>query len=190
MLAEIELRRLNEERVLLQRKIQLLRKKYEYYDQFNFSDNLGDAISSLVREFEGKDCECKKIICEVPEHEELVSRHFRGRDHIVSKRFSKKEFPFVIIVEKECIDHFSNLSFSTFHDMKELLENSSLFFTSYVGVLDLPMFESVFPYLKEFFHLLNVWRSDTGRVTLDDEIINQALEQVLNHGLEFKNRAR
>lgn len=173
---------INKERIRLQKEIDLLKRRYEYYDQFNFSEELGNAIAFLINEFENKDCVCKRIVCEIPEHEELVSRYFKGKDNLVSKRFSKKEFSFIVVVEKEFIPQFDYLKFDTFDDMKNLLQNSSLFFVKYDGLIDLEMFSIVFPYLNVFFQALNEWRYRTGRVTMDEDILSDALSQVLNYG--------
>ena len=172
---------INKERIRLQKEIDLLKRRYEYYDQFNFSEELGNAIAFLINEFENKDCVCKKIVCEIPEHTELVSRHFLGKDQLVTKRFSKKNFSFIVVVDKEFTNQFENLKFGSFEEMKNLLEISSLFFVKYDGLLDLEMFGIVFPYLNMFFQSLNEWRYRTGRVTFDEDILSETLLQVLNY---------
>ena len=184
-MASLELQEISEEKSILLKRRMLLQKQYKYYNEFNFSENLGSAISNLIKEIEDIDCLCKKIVWEIPEHEELVKRHFLGKDQMVRKRFSKKSYPFVIIVKRELSSIFDNLTFETFDEMKQKLEDSSMFFTAYPGILDLEMFELVFPYLKYFFQILNEWRFQTGRVTLDEEIIKEATSTVLN-GLNIK----
>ena len=183
--------KINEERIRLYKEIDRLRRRYEYYDQINFSEELGNAIAFLINEFENKDCICKRIVCEIPEHEELVSRYFNGKDNLVSKRFSKKDFSFIVVIEKDFIPQFENLKFDTFEEMRNLLETSSLFFVTYEGILDLEMFGAIFPYLTVFFQSLNEWRYQTGRVTFDEDILSEALIQVLNYGAVKKDfRAR
>lgn len=184
-MASLELQEISEEKSILLKRRMLLQKQYKYYNEFNFSENLGVAISILIKEAEGIDCVCKKLVCEVPEHEELVQRHFLGKDQMVRKRFSKKSYPFVVIIKKEFVSNFDDLTFETFDEMKQKLEDLSLFFTTYPGILDLEMFELVFPYLKHFFQILNEWRFQTGRVTLDECIIQEAMNTVLN-GLNIK----
>ena len=41
-------RQLKEEKKRLQQQFELLRKQYNYYNQFNFNENLGEAISFLI----------------------------------------------------------------------------------------------------------------------------------------------
>ena len=178
---------INAERTILYKEMDRLRKRYEYYDQFNFSDELGNALAFLISEFENKDCVCKKIVCEIPEHRELVSRYFKGKDNLVSKRFSRKEFSFIVVIEKEFISQFDNLKFNTFEEMRNLLEYSSLFFVYYEGILDLEMFGAIFPYLTLFFQVLNEWRYYTGRVTFDEDILSEALHKVFSYGIAKKD---
>ena len=75
-LGKLTLEEIKEKKALLRNKRQILQEEYEYYNDFNFTENLGKAISFLINKFENKDCVCTKIICEVPEHQEYVSRFF------------------------------------------------------------------------------------------------------------------
>lgn len=182
-LGKLTLEEIKEKKALLRNKRQILQEEYEYYNDFNFTENLGKAISFLINKFENKDCVCTKIICEVPEHQEYVSRFFLGENHTVSKRYSKKNYTFVVVYEKDNIHNFDNLTFETFKDMEELLFSSSIFLSAYPGVIDLEMLEHAFPYLQHFFYILNAWRIKTRRVTLDEDIIQHALTTVISEDL-------
>lgn len=177
------LEEIKEMKALLRNKRQILQDKYGYYNDFNFTDSLGKAISFLINKFENKDCVCAKIICEVPEHHEDVNRFFLGENHTVSKHYSKKHYAFVVVYEKDNIHDFDNLTFETFKDMEELLFSSSIFLSQYLGVIDVKMLELAFPYLQHFFYILNVWRIKTRRVTLDEDIIQHALTTVISEDL-------
>ena len=177
------LEEIKEKKALLRNKRQILQEEYEYYNDFNFTENLGKAISFLINKFENKDCVCTKIICEVPEHHEDVNRFFLGENHTVSKHYSKKHYAFVVVYEKDNIHDFDNLTFETFKDMEELLFSSSIFLSQYLGVIDVKMLEQAFPYLQHFFYILNVWRIKTRRVTLDEDIIQHALTTVISEDL-------
>lgn len=184
---KLTLEEIREKKTLLRNKRQILQEEYEYYNDFNFTEDLGNAISFLIQEFEHKDCVCTKIICEVPDHQEYVSRFFAGENHTVLKRYSRKKYAFVVVYEKDNIHNFDNLTFETFKDMEDLLFSSSVFLSAYPGVIDLEMFEHAFPYLQHFFYILNEWRSYTRRVTLDKDIINQALTTVLSEDLVLQD---
>ena len=182
-LGKLTLEEIKEKKALLRNKRQILQDKYGYYNDFNFTDSLGEAISFLINKFENKDCVCAKIICEVPEHHEDVNRFFLGENHTVSKHYSKKHYAFVVVYEKDNIHDFDNLTFETFKDMEELLFSSSIFLSQYLGVIDVKMLELAFPYLQHFFYILNVWRIKTRRVTLDEDIIQHALTTVISEDL-------
>ena len=182
-LGKLTLEEIKEKKALLRNKRQILQEEYEYYNDFNFTDSLGEAISFLINKFENKDCVCAKIICEVPEHHEDVNRFFLGENHTVSKHYSKKHYAFVVVYEKDNIHDFDNLTFETFKDMEELLFSSSIFLSQYLGVIDVKMLELAFPYLQHFFYILNVWRIKTRRVTLDEDIIQHALTTVIREDL-------
>ena len=182
-LGKLTLEEIKKMKALLRNKRQILQEEYEYYNDFNFTDSLGEAISFLINKFENKDCVCAKIICEVPEHHEDVNRFFLGENHTVSKHYSKKHYAFVVVYEKDNIHDFDNLTFETFKDMEELLFSSSIFLSQYLGVIDVKMLELAFPYLQHFFYVLNVWRIKTRRVTLDEDIIQHALTTVISEDL-------
>lgn len=182
-LGKLTLEEIREKKALLRNKRQILQDEYEYYNDFNFTEQIGKAISFLINKFENKDCVCAKIICEVLEHQEYVNRFFLGENHTVSKRYSKKNYAFVVVYEKEHTHNFDNLTFETFQDMEDLLLSSSIFLSAYPGIIDLEMLEQAFPYLQHFFYILNTWRFKMGRVTLDEDIIQHALTTVISEDL-------
>ena len=173
-LASIELQRIEEERIRLLKEIELLHKQYEFYNQFHFDDHLGQAIASLIREVDGVDCVCQKIVCEIPEHTEVVQRKLPGnrKKQDVDKHFNRKVYTYVAVLEKDRLP--DNFQFNTFNDMKKFLHNYCLAYVDYFGILNPQILSIKFPYLKLFFHLLNEWRFETGRATIDEDIVLNA----------------
>ncbi len=174
-------RQLMDEKKRLQQQFELLRKQYNYYNQFNFNENLGEAISFLINKMEGIDCVCQKITCVIPEHTEVVKRKLPGmkKSQAVLKHFNKKVYIYIAVLEKK--DAANLFEFATKQEMLDFLNGNCLTYSNYFGILNAQDFALKYPYLKLFFHLLNEWRYETGRVTLDGRIVENALELVLNN---------
>ena len=180
-MASIGLQEIEAERIRLSKEMQLLDKQYEFYNQFHFNENLGQAISSIIREIDYIPCVCQKIVCEIPEHSEIVKRKLPGREkrETFVKHFNKKVYTYIAILESD--DAYDKYVFPTKKDMNAFLTHHSLAYVDYFGILNTKEFAFKFPYLKLFFHLLNEWRHETGRVTLDDESVDKALNMTLQN---------
>lgn len=177
----LELQKVQEEKDKLQREMQLLNKQYAFYNQFHYNESLGNAIAYLIGEIEGIRCVCKKLVCEIPEHKELVKRKLPDmpKKQLVPKRFSRKVYTYIAIMKEEVAQE--KVQFSTAIEMKNFLNQTCLAYTDHFGILNPQDLEIHFPYLKIFFHLLNEWRFQTGRATLDDEVIENVLDAVIHH---------
>ena len=185
-LTRIESEGIEEERTRLLKEMQLLHKQYEFYNQFHFDDTLGQAIASLIKEVDGVDCVCQKIVCEIPEHTEVVRRKLSGHKkwQAFDKHFNKKVYTYVAVLEKDVA--IDNLQFATLQDMKNFLCRCCFVYVDYFGILDSQAFSIKFPYLQLFFHFLNKWRFETGRVTLNEDIVLNATEFVIHNGVVEK----
>ena len=67
--------------------------------------------------------------------------------------------------------------------MKNFLCRCCFVYVDYFGILDSQAFSIKFPYLQLFFHFLNKWRFETGRVTLNEDIVLNATEFVIHNGV-------
>ena len=180
---DTELQRVQEEKNKLQKEMQLLNKQYVFYNQFHYNEFLGDAIAYLIEEIAGIHCVCKRLVCEIPEHKELVKRKLPNmtKKQLVPKRFSRKVYTYIAIMKEEDVEE--ERQFSTAAEMKNFLNQTCLAYTDHFGILNPQDLEIRFPYLKLFFHLLNEWRFQTGRATLDNEVIEQVLDAVTHHDI-------
>ena len=176
-----DVQKIEEERIRLLKEIELLHKQYEFYNQFLFDNNLGQAIASLINEVDGIDCVCKKIVCEIPEHTEMVQRKLPGhkRKQDVLKHYNKKVYTYVAILKDNMLDeHFK---FATLQEMRSFLGHDCFVYVDYFGIFNPQNFLLKFPYLKVFFYLLNRWRFETGRATIDENIISNATDIAIHN---------
>lgn len=173
--------KIENERIKLLKEMELLQKQYEFYNQFCFDDNLGQAISFLISAIDNVDCVCQKIVCEIPEHIEEVKRRLPGHKNkqTFEKHFNRKVYTYIAILRKS--DACNNFKFATVNEMKAFLNNICLAHTDYFGILNPQIFCKKFSCLSVFFHFLNRWRYATGRVTLDENLIKQAYDYVLQN---------
>lgn len=183
---QFELEMVEKERVFFQKRIDLLRKEYKYYDQFHFDENLGNALSHLISIVEGNEYVCAKVVREIPEHEKLVP----FQDQLVKKRISKKKHSYLVVMENSFYELMTGLEFEDFSDMEAFMQSSSLFYAEYFGIFDFKTFQQRFSYLNSFFHYLNEWRFKTGRVTFDGFILDDAIERYLNFFIDHSQVVR
>lgn len=170
--------------------------QYKYYNQFYLSDELKDAMTTLISEKEGKDYICEVVDCKIPEHIEQVIEYpnFHGEVNMggkimnalqekygrtVTKEIKEKKFTYMVIGTSEAIEGLQTKRFENKEEIKAGLKYTTGAHVEYDGVFNPEVFSSSYPYLKTFFRILNEWRFQNNRATLDDSIIAEALVESL-----------
>ena len=176
---------------------------YKYYNQFHMTDELAQTITGIVSKKENANYLCKAISVTIPEHRGLVfSSPLDGYEpwggglnalsgaqiHAINEKYGKylegtipaEEHNFIVIMEKNAYQAFSKLSFRSKDEIKRALEALSVIFVEYDGIFNSNAFKERFPYLEDFFALIDEWRSETGRVTIDDDILENGMKKTLN----------
>ena len=59
------------------------------------------------------------------------------------------------------------------------LQLLSVFVQEYNGIFDSRTLSENFPYLQDFFTSIDDWRAQTGRVTIDDNVLNESTKRTL-----------
>lgn len=57
------------------------------------------------------------------------------------------------------------------------LKRLGVFVEEYNGIFDSRTLSTKFPYLQDFFTSLDDWRAQTGRVTIDDNVLNESTKK-------------
>lgn len=179
--------------------------EYKYYNQFNLSDELAQSISSIISQKENADYVCSTILVTIPEHRGLVfSSPLDGygpwggglnalsgaQIQVINEKYGKyvegtipaKEYAFLVVMKNEAYQSFSELSFESEAEIEGALKALSVIHKEYDGVFDSSIFTQKFPYLQEFFGYLDEWRSEKGRVTVDNDILNNGIKKTLSIG--------
>lgn len=177
--------------------------KYEYYNTFYLSDEFAEVLSNIISSMEGKKYICKTIMLDVPERQGWVFispldgynpwggglkalsgaeinyiNETQGRYEIGT--LPAEEYPFFIIIDEEALDTLEGIEFTSKDNIYKNLEKSSAYFARYRDIsFDSRGVVARFPYLKDFFETLDEWRSKTGRVTVDRDILDNASKKVL-----------
>ncbi len=166
----------------------------KYYNQFHMTDELETTLTNLISEKEGGSYVCKIVSATIPEHTEEVYGYtgsvagLSGADiafrdehygHFYKIKIPTQEYEYITIMESIAYQYFQRLSFSNIGEINNVLKALSIVFASYDGIFNSKMFYEKFPYLKEFFDSLDEWRAETGRVTLDDDILENNVQKVL-----------
>ncbi len=179
-------------------------KEYEYYDMFNVSD-VGNAIATIINTKEETNYICTKVDCIIPEHQRKVwtsptdsyipygdglnfsngaqLRETSTFGHFVNATIPQETYRYIILMPIDKYNIFKTLSFTSKEEILAFLRNLCPVYKKYDGALYTKDFISKYPYLQSFFDALNVWRAATGRVTLDEEVLNSCLNEALNSPL-------
>lgn len=176
--------------------------KFNYFNQFNISDDLAKAISLIISQKENSNYICKILNITIPEHKGLIFhspldgyepwggglKALSGAQiQAVNEKYgwytegiiSEQSFPYFVIVEQESLDMISKIVFSDSSEIHEVLKSLCVISASYFGSINVRVLIQRFPYLKDFFDYLDEWRAKTGRVTLDKDVLNEALSRTL-----------
>lgn len=176
---------------------------YEYYNQFNLSNALAQSISSIISQKENADYVCRAIVVTIPEHKGLVfSSPLDGYNayggglnalsgaqiNAINEKYGKyvegtipaEDYAFLIVTDNDSLQTFSKFSFKSYDEIKRALDVLSIFNTEYNGIFDSRTLSQKFPYLQDFFDSLDEWRAETGKVTIDDDILENSAKKILN----------
>lgn len=177
--------------------------EYKYYNQFNLSNELAKTISSIISEKEKDSYVCKIITVTIPEHKGLVFHSPLTSEDICrpgvsalsgaqiqtineeygwysEEKILSKEYPFFVVMRSDELEEFSNLSFDDRNKIKEALQSHSVVCESYFGIFDSRTLIQLFPYLQDFFNYLDEWRAKTGRITIDDDVLEKGRKRILS----------
>ena len=177
--------------------------EYKYYNQFNLSNKLSQSISSIISKKEKDNYVCKIITVTIPEHKGLVFHSPLTNEDICGPGASAlsgaqiqaineeygwysegtilaEEYPFFVVMKNDELEIFSKLSFDNRNKIKEILQSHSVVCESYFGVFESRTLIKTFPYLQDFFNYLDKWRAETGRVTIDDDILEKGMKKTLS----------
>ena len=168
---------------------------YKYYNQFHMTDELESILTKLISDKEGKNYICKIISATIPEHTEEESGYtgdvagLSGADiaymnenygHFYKIKVPSQEYEYIAVMESIAYQYFQKYSFGDKREISNTLKALSVVFASYDGIFNSNIFYEKFPYLKAFFDSLDEWRAETGRVTIDDDILESSAKKVLN----------
>lgn len=176
--------------------------EYKYYNQFNLSDQLSNAISMIISKNEKEDYVCKILTLTIPEHKGLVFRSPLTDEDIcrpgysalsgaqindINERYGKyiegtipeEDYCFLVVMKNEFYKIISKQSFKNEEEIKGALQVLSVFSQEYDGIFDSRTLIKKFPYLQDFFTGLDNWRAQTGRVTIDDNVLTESTERTL-----------
>lgn len=168
---------------------------YKYYNQFHMTDELETTLTNLISEKECRSYVCKIVSATIPEHTEEVYGYTGGVEglsgadiafrnehygHFYKTKIPTQEYGYIAVMESIAYQYFQKFSFSDSEEIGNVLRALSVVFVPYDGIFKSTIFYEKFPYLKEFFDSLDEWRAGTGRVTLDDEVLEGSAQKVLN----------
>ena len=176
--------------------------RYRNDNLFNLSEQLLQAISTIISKKEKKDYVCKILTVTIPEHEGMVyhspltnadiyrngAAALNGSQireieqkygRYIEETIPEEEYTFLVVMDNGSYKKISNISFKSSDELYHTLNLLSIFSKEYDGIFDSRTLIRSFPYLKDFFTNLNKLRVETGRVIIDDNIINESTKKVL-----------
>ena len=176
--------------------------EYKYYNQFNLSDQLSHAISSIISKKEKDDYVCKILTLTISEHKGLVFHSPLTNEDIcrpgymalsgaqindINEKYGKyiegtipeENYSFLVVMRKEFYKKILTLTFKNKEEIEGALKLLSILSQRYNGTFDSRTLIEKFPYLQDFFISLDAWRSQTGRVTIDDNVLKESTKRTL-----------
>lgn len=170
---------------------------YQYYNQFNLSNELSQSISSIISVKEKDDYICKIINVTIPEHKGLVFHSPLTTEDIcrpgasalsgaqiaaINREYGwydegiipAKDFPFFVVIKNDKLEEFSKMSFCDEKQITDTLQEYSIIYHKYFGTFDSRTIIEKFPYLQCFFDCIDEWRAETNRVTVDEKVLKKA----------------
>ena len=83
-------------------------------------------------------------------------------------------------MDKNTYSSLSSFIFKSKEEIETKLENMCAVYAEYDGVFSPYLFEEKFPYLQEFFNYLEDWREKTGRVLIEDNVLEEGYKLIIN----------
>jgi len=177
--------------------------EYKYYNQFNLSEQLSQALSKIISKKEDDDYVCRILNLTIPEHKGMVFRSPLTNEDIcrpgysalsgaqindINERYGKyiegtipeENYSFFVVMKDESYKKISKLSFKSREEINMALQLLSVFVQEYNGIFDSRTLSEKFPYLQDFFTNIDDWRAQTGRVTIDDNVLNESAKRTLS----------
>ena len=176
--------------------------EYKYYNQFNLSEQLSQALSKIISKKEDDDYVCRILNLAIPEHKGMVFHSPLTNEDIcrpgysalsgaqindINEKYGKyiegtipeENYSFFVVMKEESYKKISKLSFKSRDEINMALQLLSVFSQEYGGIFDSRTLSEKFPYLQDFFTSIDDWRAQTGRVTIDDNILNESIKRTL-----------
>lgn len=176
--------------------------KNEYPNEFCLSESLSQALSTLVSKIGGVEYVCKLVSITIPKHRGMVFRSpLAGANpwggglkalsgaqiRVIDSEYGsyvegiieEETYNFFIVMESKSLEKFSKRSFKSVDDVYKELSSLCVLWSEYGGTFDSVALCRVFPYLREFFGDLNVWRDENERLTLDEDVLDMCIKKTL-----------
>ncbi len=179
----------------------------EYKNEFQFTESLVGAMGTIISQKEDKDYLCFKTIYKIKEHNELVvsapdpNYHsyglpgYNGAEiraitekygHLVEETIEEQRVPIIMIIEKDLLEILREKNIEI---TKVLLDELKITYTECYGTFNIKSITEDFPCFNSFFNSLNKWREETGRATIDEQIIDKELDRCLEDKSNIKKKA-
>lgn len=175
---------------------------YKYYNQFNLSNELSQAISTIISNKENDNYVCKILTLTILEHKGMVFQSPLTNEQIcrpgcsalsgaqineINEKYGRyiegiipeENYSFLVIMKEESYEKISKLSFKSKDEINMALQLLGIFVQEYNGIFDSRALSEKFPYLQDFFTSIDDWRAQTGRVTIDDNVLNESTKKTL-----------
>lgn len=176
--------------------------EYKYYNQFNLSNELSQAISTIISKKENDDYVCKILTLTIPVHKGMVFHSPLTNEDICRPGYSalsgaqineinekygryiegtipEENYSFFVVMKDESYKRISKLSFKSKDEINMALQLLCVFVEEYNGIFDSRTLSEKFPYLQEFFTSIDNWRAQKYRVTIDDNVLNESTKRTL-----------
>lgn len=156
-----------------------------YQHLFNLTPSLAHALSLIISQTENEEYCCFIKLINIEEHIRLIPGYKENsiktkKGYRIPKTISQNTYYYFILGSIDKIKILGNSLFLSQDSIEEFLNRLGITYQEYDGVFNMHTVIRKFPYLTNFFVLLNNWRNKTGRVSLDKEIIEESLQVVLN----------
>lgn len=176
--------------------------EYKYYNQFNLSNELSQAISTIISKKENDDYVCKILTLTIPVHKGMFFHSPLTNEDICRPGYSalsgaqineinekygryiegtipEENYSFFVVMKDESYKRISKLSFNSKDEINMALQLLCVFVEEYNGIFDSRTLSEKFPYLQEFFTSIDNWRAQKYRVTIDDNVLNESTKKTL-----------
>lgn len=177
--------------------------EYKYYHQFSLSKKLAKSISSIISKEENGNFICNELQIVIPKHKGLVwsspldgynpwggglnalsGAQMRDIDEkygrFVEGTIEEECYDFIVVMKANAFQAMLRANLESKDEIIGALKVLNAFYIGYDGLsFDSRTLIKRFPYLETFFDDLDEWRARTGRVTLDDDVLECCTEKVL-----------